>query len=191
MTWRVSETAVAYGVAAALLLALGVLSGRADVAVLGVPIAGMVLWGWLRRPVEAASAAVTRSSGHARVGEIEATLELEAPSGTDAAWIRMEAPGHTALHALVQAEPGRRIRVFLNSVRTGRFRMFAGGWLGLGGGGMLRGDPQVMPGTMVTLLPRVRALRELPLPFRLQGLTGGHDTPPAGGGGGPGGLKVV
>jgi uncharacterized protein (DUF58 family) len=183
MTWRVSETAIASGLAAGLLLTLGVVSGRADVAVLGVPIAGMALWGWLRRPNGAATVAVTRPSGHTRVGEIEAGLELAAPSGTDAAWVRIEAPGHRPLHALVQAPPDRPIRVFLHSVRTGRFRMFAGGWLGLGGGGMLRGDPQVMPGTMVTLLPRVRALRELPLPFRLQGLTGGHDSRRAGDGG--------
>ena len=183
MTWRVSETAVAYGVAAALLLALGVLSGRADVAVLGVPVAGIVLWGWLRRPVGDATAAISRSAAHARVGEIEARLAVDAPTGIDAAWVRIEAPGHAPLHALIRPEPGREVRVSVESVRTGRFRMFAGGWLGLGASGVTRGGPAVFGGTMVTLTPRVRALRELPLPFRLQGLTGSHDSRRAGDGG--------
>jgi uncharacterized protein (DUF58 family) len=183
MTWRVSETAVAYGVAAALLLTIGVVSGRADVAVLGVPVAGMVLWGWIRRPQAPATARVIRSAGHTRVGEVAAQLELDAPSGVDAAWVRVEAPGHHPLHALVRAQPGRSIRVSIESVRTGRFRMFAGGWLGLGANGVLRGNPQVLAGATVTLSPRVRALRELPLPFRLQGLTGAHDSRRAGDGG--------
>ena len=181
MTWRVSETAVAYGVAAALLLMLGVLSGRADVAVLGVPIAGMVLWGWLRRPQTPATARITRSGAEARVGEVGARLELEAPSGVDAAWLRVEAPGHAALHALVR--PDRHLRVSIRTVRTGRFRMFAGGWIAVGASGMVRGEPAVLPGTAVVLTPRVRALRELPLPFRLQGLTGAHDSRRAGDGG--------
>lgn len=183
MTWRVSQTAVAYGVAAGLLLALGVVAGRADVAVLGVPAAGMVVWGWLRRPNVAAAARIVGARSPARPGEVAALLEFEAPAGADAAWVRVEAPGHSALHALVRPDAERSIRVSIESVRTGRFRMFAGGWLGIGAGGMTRAAPAVIGGTIVTLVPRIRALRELPLPFRLQGLTGGHDSRRAGDGG--------
>ena len=183
MTWRVSETAVAYAVAAALLLGLGVVAGRADVAVLGVPLAGAVLWGWLRRPAGEPAVRIARARPTAPHGEVAALLELDAPAGADALWVRVEAPGHTALHALVRAEPSRGIRISVDSVRTGRFRMFAGGWLPIGASGVTRGAPQVIGGTAVTLLPRVRALRELPLPFRLQGLTGGHDSRRAGDGG--------
>jgi uncharacterized protein (DUF58 family) len=183
MTWRVSETAVAFGVAAALLLALGVISGRADIAVLGVPAAGMVLWGWLRRPAAAASARVARSGAQRRVGRVDAHLQLDAPPGIDAVWVRIEAPGHAALHVLVRPDAGRNVRVWIETVRTGRFRMFAGGWLGVGASGVLRSDPQLLGGTTVTLTPRIRALRELPLPFRLQGLTGVHHSRRAGDGG--------
>jgi uncharacterized protein (DUF58 family) len=183
MTWRVSETALAYSVAAALLLGLGVLAGRADVAVLGVPLAGVVLWGWLRRPAGAATVGIARARAAASHGEVAGQLEIAAPDGADTVWVRVEAPGHTALHALVGAEADRAIRVSIESVRTGRYRMFAGGWLGIGANGITRGSPQVIGGTTVTLLPRVRALRELPLPFRLQGLTGGHDSRRAGDGG--------
>jgi len=46
-----------------------------------------------------------------------------------------------------------------------------------------RSAPRSLPALAVTLLPRTRPLRELPLPFRLQGLTGGHDSRRAGDGG--------
>ena len=183
MTWRPSEAATVTGAASAILLVLGTLAGRPDVAALAVPVLLGVLIAWGYRPSGSAAARVQRPEQSVRAGEVSAYLELTADPRITTARVRVHAPGHRPTEALVAADRTRRIRLSIDTVRTGRLSVFPVDYLATGADEVARSDPRTVPPVAVTLLPRIRPLRELPLPFRLQGLTGGHGSRRAGDGG--------
>ena len=62
----------------------------------------------------------------------------------------------------------------MGSVRTGRREIFRLDHRFVSTDGLLSTAAEIGPSLVVTVLPGVRPLRELPLPFRLHGLTGPH-----------------
>ncbi|WP_108252518.1 DUF58 domain-containing protein [Planctomonas deserti] len=196
MTLLPTEGAVLRAVAGAALLVLGGVLGRPDVAVLGAPLVAAAGWGWLRRPRGAGIRPRLRAPGDSagpgdplragesvRTGEVAADLELPAAEGVETVRLRVHAPGHRAAEAIVAARRDRSLRLSLDTVRTGRLEVFPLDWAASGPEDAVRSSPRSLPARVVTLLPRTRPLRELPLPFRLQGLTGGHDSRRGGDGG--------
>jgi uncharacterized protein (DUF58 family) len=179
-----TEGAVLRVVAGALLLVFGGVLGRPDVAVLGAPLVAAAVWGWLRRPRRAGIRPTLRAPGSSlRTGEVEAALELPAEPGVETVRLRVNAPGHRPTEAVVRAGRDRVLRLAIDTVRTGRLSVFPVDYAASGPEDAVRSSPRSLPALAVTLLPRTRPLRELPLPFRLQGLTGGHDSRRAGDGG--------
>ena len=179
-----TEGAVLRAIAGALLLIFGGVVGRPDVAVLGAPLLAAAGWGWLRRP----SAPVPRprlraASGVHRTGEVAAELEIAAAPGVETVRLRVGAPGHRPAQVVVASRRDRTLRLAFDTVRTGRLDVFPVDYAASGPEDAARTAPRSVPAIPVTLLPRTRPLRELPLPFRLQGLTGGHDSRRAGDGG--------
>ncbi|MFD3445082.1 DUF58 domain-containing protein [Microbacteriaceae bacterium 4G12] len=197
-----TEGAVLRAAAGAALLVLGGVLGRPDVAVLGAPLVAAAGWGWLRRPrgvgirprlhapgdrAGAGDSVRAGDSGRpgdsVRTGEVAADLELPAAAGVETVRLRVHAPGHRAAEAIVGARRDRSLRLSLDTVRTGRLEVFPVDWAASGPEDAVRSSPRSLSARVVTLLPRTRPLRELPLPFRLQGLTGGHDSRRGGDGG--------
>ena len=183
MTWRPSEAATVTGAAGGIVLVVGALAGRPDVAVLAVPVLLGVLWGWLNRPSGSVEALLGKPEQSIRAGEVSAFLDLRSDPRIPTARVRVHAPGHRPAEALVAVDRPRRIRLSIDTVRTGRLAVFPVDYLATGADEVVRRVPGRISPAMVTLLPRIRPLRELPLPFRLQGLTGGHDSRRAGDGG--------
>jgi uncharacterized protein (DUF58 family) len=184
MTRIPTESAVLRVVAGCVLLVFGGVVGRPDVAVLGAPLVAAAAWGWLRRPRGPGSQAGLRApTGPLRTGEVAATLELPAEAGVETVRLRVNAPGHRPTEAIVRADRDRALRLAIETVRTGRLAVFPVDYAASGPEDVVRSSPRSLPALSVTLLPRTRPLRELPLPFRLQGLTGGHDSRRAGDGG--------
>lgn len=181
--WTVtSALAWAAGVGV-LLLAVGALLGRPDVGLLG-----------LAPTLAAAHASRVRPRGQvwvdpgetpdAGVGELVHTYRLAVPAGCTAVRLRATRPEHGTTEALV-AVPGRRdVTLFARSVRTGPQPMFHVEHQGIGVAGLLVGPPGDVPADLVTVLPRGRGMPALPLPTRLRGLTGQHDSRRPGQGGG-------
>jgi uncharacterized protein (DUF58 family) len=182
MPWRPSVAGVAAAVGAAALLAIGVVAGRVDVAILGVPLAAGVAWGWATRP--RGSIRVDRSAliRGPEPGRLATELPLITPEGADAVLLRLQAPGFRVTETLL-APDHRTITASVVTVRTGRLELFPLDALGIGVDGVTRSSPIEQPALRATLLAPVRALTEMPLPFRLQGLTGGHGSPRLGTGG--------
>ncbi len=187
-----TEGAVLRAVAGAALLVVGGVLGRPDVAVLGAPLVAAAGWGWLRRPRGGGIRPSLRSPGDAdpgtpaeslRTGEVVAVLDLPAQAGVETVRLRVHAPGHRPAEAVVGARRDRTLRLSLDTVRTGRLEVFPVDYAASGPEDAVRSAPLSLPARVVTLLPRTRPLRELPLPFRLQGLTGGHDSRRTGDGG--------
>lgn len=167
------------------LVLLGVLVRRTDVAVLGVPLVLGVVWAWTSRPTAAAAAALAFSAAEqlSRPGVVSSTLTLQPAPGVAFVLLRVTAPGCRPGMALVGAERARTLKLSISTVRTGQRKLFAVDHLQAGPDAVVRSAPASLDPVTVTVLPGARRLGRLPLPTRLQGLTGSHDSRRPGDGG--------
>jgi len=188
-----------------LLLALGALVGRADVALLGLAPAVTAAYAvWVRPRGEvwvdalAGGADAPSGAGEGRagagssvdevgvavVGALGARYRVSVPPGCTAVRLRAARVEHGATEVLV-AVPGRRdLTITADSVRTGPQPLFRIEHQGVGAAGMLVGPVREEAAELVTVLPHGRGMPALPLPQRLRGLTGQHDSRRPGQGGG-------
>ncbi len=184
--WRLAGPYTACLVAGALLLAMGALARRPDIAVLGVPLLAMVAWSWLRRPFVDPRTEISpcdqvpgsgRLTAGVRVGQDPAAAR---PAGL--VGFRVGAPGHRPVECLVVGRPAT-YEVTMRTVRTGRRDVF---WLEHRAAGPDRLwviPPEERETLELTVLPTTHPLGAAPLPFRLAGLTGQHGSRRAGDGG--------
>lgn len=177
--WRRSSHTVAGIAAAVLVLGVGLLAGRADVALLGVPLLLGVAWtgrpgNWGARPptgpVRAHFAADDRPGAP---GELTASLQLAPPAGTEVAHARVTAPGHRPTEVMVAARH-RSLDLRLRTVRTGPQQTFRADVLAYGAGGTTVTDAATADAPDRVVLPAATPLGRVPLPRRLRGLTGPH-----------------
>jgi uncharacterized protein (DUF58 family) len=181
--WRLAPAVAGWGVAGVVVLALGVLTGRADVAVLGLPLLLGLAWSRSDRPGPPAAARLTGCDQPVAAGGLVAGVTLEPRPSSAVLSFRVTAPGHRAAEGVVRAEAPRTIGVRMDSVRTGRRDLFRLDYRVAGPDGLLTTAARSAPPLTVTVLPAVQALGDLPLPFRLQGLTGPHRSRRVGDGG--------
>ncbi|MFI2364308.1 DUF58 domain-containing protein [Promicromonospora sp. NPDC019610] len=191
--WQLTSAYTAAVVAGVVLLALGVLGGRADLALIGVP--GLLAAAWARAgrpgPGPDGEDAEPRGSlqepeGSATAGELTATLRV-VPGAADVVHLRIGAAGHrtteVALRATQPTQPtqptheatARDVALRLSSVRTGPQDTFA---IDLRGSlhTTWEQEPVQVDGTRRLVLPAAAPLGRLPLPQRLRGLTGPHSS---------------
>lgn len=197
--WVLSGAAYGGVIAALILFTLSLLARRPDVAALGLAAGLGVAWRLARPPgVEPRGELVSPDqdgTDQRQSGRLTAVLDLTGsgePAGGSAGAVeqgsqlavRVSAPGHRPVEAVLatRLDP-RRVTVAITSVHTGRRPLFqldqrAGDAQSLLLAAVASHQPLV-----VTVLPGTRELRELPLPFRLQGMTGPHNSRRAGDGG--------
>jgi len=177
--WRRSPQAAAGLGTGVLVLGLGLLAGRADVALLGVaPLLG-ALWAgrpgaWRSgAPQRGTDVAIDPTSAAAAPGELTAVLRLDPSPGTELLHARVSAPGHRTAGAVV-AGTRRELPLTLSTVRTGPQRTFHVDARGYGAGGATAEDAVSVTAPERLVLPTAMALRLVPVPRRLRGLTGPH-----------------
>ena len=170
------------GVAAGvILLALGLLAGRADIASFGVPLVVGALWtgrpgAWTAaRPATPTDATLESSAEPAVAGELAATLHLDPPPAAELVHVRVRAPGHRQAEVVVPADR-RRLDLRLHAVRTGPQATFTADLRGYGPGGSTAEDPLSFAASDRLVLPGSMRLARVPLPNRLRGLTGPHSS---------------
>ncbi|MFD6175923.1 MULTISPECIES: DUF58 domain-containing protein [unclassified Isoptericola] len=177
--WRRSPQAAAGVGAGVLVLGLGLLAGRADVALLGVaPLLGAL---WAGRPGAWRATTPRRSTtlmvepdgGPAAPGELRATLRIDPPDGAELVHARVFAPGHRVTGVVVAATT-RELALTLSTVRTGPQRTFHVDARGHGAGGTTAEDPVAATAPDRLVLPTAMPLGRVPVPRRLRGLTGPH-----------------
>ncbi len=174
------------------LIMIGLLAGRPDLVTFALPILLFVLWGWLGGPRRAGRLTLRADDQQPRPGVIPARLVIEPAPAIDQLLIRVNAPGHRSREAALDARRFRTdgtgdgadgVRVSMATVRTGRRELFWVEWLGAGTAGVTRTDAQLSGPVAITVLPGLQRISMVPLPFRLQGLTGPHSWRRAGDGG--------
>ncbi|MBP2417687.1 DUF58 domain-containing protein [Microlunatus capsulatus] len=177
-----APASAAWLVGGVLVAVVGLVAGRPEVAVLGLPLLlGLVVSraGWPAQDVRARLRAADQT---ASAGTLQAELEVGAAPGVPLLGVRVDAPGHRPREALLLARD-RVVGVRMRSVRTGSRALFQLDARSADPSGLLLGPVSSQPPVVMTVLPSTRALRALPLPFRLQGLTGPHGSRRAGDGG--------
>jgi uncharacterized protein (DUF58 family) len=184
-------TSAGAGLAAGLVvMLLGALGGRPEIAVLGVAPVIAAAWDLVRRPSGRVEVAVDRAPAGLPDGlpddggHVRARVHLDAPEGTAAVRLRVARAGSTTTEALVRVERARDLAVAVRTVRTGPQDLVHGDAQGIGAGFACLTDPAAAPRRRVLVLPVARPLGPLPLPFRLRGMTGAHESRRPGDGGG-------
>lgn len=175
--WHPSTTQTAGLLLGAAVLLTGALTGRADVAALGVaPLVGGA-WGWARRPTMPLEVELHHLHQRAGSAELRATVLLRPPPGMHAARLRASSSGSRASERLVHVARGepRPITVGTLSIRTGARPVFQVDVVGVGAERAVTSDVVTVGPATVVVLPTPRSLAELPLPPRLQGLVGLHE----------------
>jgi uncharacterized protein (DUF58 family) len=166
------------------LAAVGLLFSRPELVLISAPILVAVVWGLARRPrmparVEAAAAVGARSSTDSVAYEVSFQL----PDDSDGVAVRLYARGRERWEVVVDRATAARLRGEIGIVHSGPqeivrvdYELFAaeGGYLTV---------PQPGPLSRRVISPKMVPLRRLPLPFRMLGLAGGHDSARPGEGG--------
>lgn len=171
--WVLSSAAGAWAIGGVILLVVGLITRRSDVAILGVPLIVGLVWTWIHRPSGAAQVQIYGAS-MAQPGEVRAQVDLEATPGVGTGHLRVRAQGYRATEVLVDLAQPRTIELAMWTVRTGRRAVFDIDYLSGTADNLLRSGPLSAGPIEITVLPKARPVRELPLPFRLQGMTGPH-----------------
>jgi len=180
--WRLSPAVPAWLAVGVATLLLGVLARRPDVAVLGVPLLLGAALGWSRWPARSVRTRLAGTDQAVGDGRLRAELEVAGGGPQDLVSVRVAAPGHRPQDCLLSAHP-RTVALEMASVRTGRRRLFRLDAAAADPSALLVTPVRSADAVVMTVLPTTRALAALPLPFRLQGLTGPHGSRRAGDGG--------
>jgi uncharacterized protein (DUF58 family) len=180
--WDLAAPSVPWLVGGVAVLVFGVVVRRPEVAVLGLPPLLALAWSWSRWPAGRPGVTVRAADQSATDGRLRAEVQLTAAAGAGLVGLRVGAPGHRPRECLLAATE-RTVAVRMASVRTGRRRLFRVDHRSADPGALLTTPVQPIDPVVMTVLPASRSLRAMPLPFRLQGLTGPHDSRRAGDGG--------
>lgn len=177
-SWRLGGAVTVQLAGGVLALLAGVLTGRPDVALLGVPLAltaGLVV---LR---DEPYAPVPDARVELGSGPWSARVVLDVPAR--ATWVRLRVArrGHAPREVLLA--PRDELEVTARSVRTGPQELLSADLQGIGAGGAATSEAVRVPGRVVAVPPGARRVVQVPVPRRLRGHTGQHESRRPGEGG--------
>ena len=181
--WTRSAGLTAGGVVAIVLAAAGLLMARIDLALLALPLAVSLSWSWARRPDRTGVATATLTLDGPKDSVIDVTLAIEAPAGVDAIVLRYRALTGEAHEIVVAGPPSGDLSMPLSLLHSGPQELFHVEYRFLGLDGATLSLPEEPLVASQVVAPRSTAIGRLPLPLRLQGLTGTHESARAGDGG--------
>lgn len=161
-----------------LVMLAGVLAGRPAVALLGVPLALAAGYAQLaddpHGPVPGARVELGSDPWTARV-------VLDVPARSTWVRLRLSRAGHVPREVLLA--PRAELEVTARSVRTGPQELLAVDLQGVAAGGAATSEVVRVPGRVVAVPPRARRVVDVPVPRRLRGHTGQHESRRPGDGG--------
>ena len=181
--WRTGGLALSWTATGLALVLLGLVAGRPLVVALGMPLVIGAAWSWTLRPTDAAELAITDSRYRSETGRIEGGLLIVPAPGVATMNLRIRSTAHRPVEVMVDSKQGRTLRLSVSGTRTGRRSVFSTVHLQSGPDQIVRSSPESLGPIDVTVLPQSIRLGRLPLPFRLLGLTGAHDSRRIGEGG--------
>ncbi|WP_231505171.1 DUF58 domain-containing protein [Cellulomonas sp. URHE0023] len=182
MAWERSNSAVVGVVVGLGLVVVGGFAGRPDVAVLGAAPVVAGFWDWQRRPSRRPSVRVEASPDPPAAGTLTVRAQITSPSGAVLVGVRRGL--RDLAEVLVAVDGSRALTVSVHTVRTGPQEVAVVDLQGVGPGAASVSEASAPASRTALVLPSTRPLGELPLPPRLRGLTGAHESRRPGEGGG-------
>lgn len=180
--WLPSAVAGSWALGGVGLALLGLLLGRADLVALGAPLLLGLTVAFLSRPAGRGEVAI-EDLRHDLDARVRADLTLRPPPGAELALFRVSSPSHRHVDVAVAATRTITVPVSVSGVRTGRQEFFHVTHQETSAGHLARTLSRELGPAVLTVLPRPQPLDRMPLPRRLQGLTGAHVSRRVGDGG--------
>ena len=181
----IPSAGLVFGLVGGVLLAgAGLLFSRPQLALIAAPILVAVVWAYQRRPradptVGVRTTIATRTTGDT----VEYAVEFDLPADTEAVVVRLYERGRERNELVVDARTAERLTGEIAIVHSGPQELVRVDYVLVGSHGGVTTAPAVGPRSSRVIPPRILPLRRLPLPFRMFGLSGGHDSARPGDGG--------
>lgn len=186
LAWTRTASAPAAVLAGVLLAAAGLVLGRPDVALLGLPLLVTAALGG-ERPVAAPASVAVEVLPRAPGGDFAYEVRLEVPdevlAAADCAVLRLVPAGGRSQDLVVRPRPDAPVRGRVRPLHSGPQEVLSATlWLVAADGGHV-GGPVGPVAVDRVVAPAPVPLRRLPLPPDLRGLSGVHDSSRPGAGG--------
>jgi uncharacterized protein (DUF58 family) len=181
--WTRSAGLSAGGIVAIVLAAAGLLLSRIDLALLALPLVVALAWTWERGPDRTEAATITLALAEPEGDEIDFTLTIEAPAGVEATALRYSVLAGEAQEIVVAGPLRGDLAGRVPLLHSGPQELVRVEYRFLGADAVTLSRPQEPLVASRVVAPRRAAIGWLPLPRRLQGLTGSHESARAGDGG--------
>ncbi|GAA1444507.1 DUF58 domain-containing protein [Leifsonia poae] len=181
--WNLSPAVAAAVVVGVVCAAAGFFASRVDLALVGIPLLVSAAIAWDRRPGEQARVGVSARVDAAGGARLTSTVEATSDAGADAVELRISLRGQPPIDAVVSRRRAERLTGTLTAGHSGPQRLVSVETRMIGADAAIVTEPTPPVTAERVVAPRVRAVRSLPLPSRLIGLTGPHDSARPGDGG--------
>ena len=181
----IANPGLVFGSGVAVLLAAGALMfSQPALALLAAPVILSLARAWQKRPrANAVVTVATRFGPAASLAALEYSSSLTAPTETEAVSVRMLARSTWSSRFVVTAATARELNGSFRVIHSGPQEIFRVDYALIAADGGFGTIPTAGPRSRRVVAPRTIPLRRLPLPFRMVGLAGGHDSVRPGDGG--------
>lgn len=181
--WSPSRSFSALVAVTVVLAAGGLLLARVDIALLSLPFLIAAAWSWDKRASrdEDSALALRVHSGEAR--DLVYRAQLKTPRGTDAVAVRLSALGGPQTELITTPESASDLTGHVSILHSGPQEIARAEYRLLGADSLFASDPQGPVVAHRVLPPTYSPISDLPLPRRLFGLTGTHESTRPGDGG--------
>jgi uncharacterized protein (DUF58 family) len=181
--WIRSPGAVGGAAAALLIAAVGLIVARIDIALLSLPLVAAVALSWDRRPAADDQATVTLSLADSGDSEIGFSLDIKPPQRVETIVLRYTVLGGEPREFVVATPLRGEIAGTVPVLHSGPQELVRFDYRFLGADAAEASMPQEPIIGERVIAPSQTMIRSLPLPLRLQGMTGAHESARAGDGG--------
>lgn len=182
--WTLAPSFTAVVVVAVGLATAGLLLSRVDVALLALPLIAAAAWAWDRRPESGKQCTTTVDlATRPEDAELGFALTVSPPNGVEAVSLRLTRLDGEPQEILVSARTIRDLEGRIPLLHSGPQTVLRVDYRLLGADGAVLSLPQGPLNVDRVVSPPYTAISSLPLPRRLQGLTGTHDSSRPGDGG--------
>jgi uncharacterized protein (DUF58 family) len=182
--WRRNPAMVFGGLTSAGLAGAGLLFSRPELVLFAAPVILSLIWVWQRRTVASARVRIDTTIGAASASDtVDYAMSFAVPDEVEAVAARLHSRARERYDVVVDRETAAMLGGQIEIVHSGPQEIVRVDYVLVGPLGGSVTLPEPGPRSRRVISPRTVALRRLPLPFRMLGLAGGHDSARPGDGG--------
>ena len=181
--WTRSPGLIAGAATALVLAGVGLIASRVDIALLALPLVVAVALSWDRRPVDDEQATVTLSLADSGGPEVGYSLDISPPEHAEMVVLRYSVLGGEARELVVAGPLAGDLAGAIPLLHSGPQELVRFDYRFLGIDATAASLPQEPIVGERVVAPGQAAIRSLPLPRRLQAMTGSHESVRIGEGG--------